>query len=46
MREVGAELEGCDRRLQANAILRRRDYAFCLYPEATLRPSCDRFLNV
>jgi hypothetical protein len=45
-REVGAELETCDRRLQANAILRRRDYAFCLYPEATLRPFCTQFLNV
>jgi hypothetical protein len=46
MREVEAELQTCDRRLQANAILRRRDYAFCLYPEATLRPFCTRFLNV
>jgi hypothetical protein len=22
----------------ANAVLRRRDFAFCLFPEATLRP--------
>jgi hypothetical protein len=44
--EVEAELQTCDRRLQANAISRRRDYAFCLYPEATLRPFCTRFLNV
>jgi hypothetical protein len=46
MREEEAELERCDRRLQANAILQRRDYAFCLYPEASLRPFCTRFLSV
>jgi hypothetical protein len=45
-REVGAELQSCDRRLQANSILRRRDYPFCLYPEAALRPFCTRFLDV
>jgi hypothetical protein len=38
------ELVGCDRMLQANALLRRRDYAFCLYPEATLRPFGTQFL--
>jgi hypothetical protein len=38
------ELAVCDRQLQANAVLRRRDYAFCLYPEATLRPFCTQFL--
>ena len=26
------------KQLSANALLRRRDYSFCLYPEATLRP--------
>lgn len=31
---------------QANAILRRRDYAWLLYPEETLRPFLQRFLNV
>jgi hypothetical protein len=33
------------RQVQANAALRRRDYAFCLYPESLLRPFCSRFLN-
>jgi hypothetical protein len=33
-----------DRNLEANAVLRRRDYAFCLYPEETLRPFCTQFL--
>jgi hypothetical protein len=28
----------------ANAILTRRDFAFCLYPEATIRPFCTQFL--
>jgi len=32
-----------DRRLQANAILRRRDYAFCLFPEESLRPFVTQF---
>ena len=32
------------RRLAANAVLRRRDYSFCLYPEAILRPFCTQFL--
>ncbi len=38
------ELELCRRQAQANEILRRRDYAFCLYPESLLRPFCQRFL--
>jgi hypothetical protein len=38
------ELALCDRQLQANAVLQRRDYAFCLHPEATLRPFCTQFL--
>ncbi len=38
------ELAGCERRLEANAVLRRRDYAFCLYPEATLRPFLTQML--
>jgi hypothetical protein len=28
--------------LRANAVLQRRDYSFCLYPEATLRPFLTR----
>src|SRR5262249_13829483 len=31
------ELLRCHEQLQANAVLLRRDYAFCLYPEAMLR---------
>jgi hypothetical protein len=40
------QLQRCQRELQANAILGRRDYAFCLYPESLLRPFCTRFLEV
>lgn len=29
----------------ANAILARRDFAFCLYPEAQIRPFCTQFLT-
>src|SRR5262249_3912375 len=43
-RELRGELEECERQLRANAVLRRRDYAFCLYPEALLRPFCAQFL--
>jgi len=32
--------------LHANAILQRRDYAFCLFPEEKLRPFCNRFLRL
>ncbi len=34
----------CEEEVRANAVLRRRDYAFCLYPEAVLRPFCTQFL--
>ncbi len=34
-----------DRELAANAVLQRRDYAFCLFPEAKLRPFCVSFLR-
>jgi hypothetical protein len=39
-----AELAECQRRLEASAVLRRRDYAFPLYSEAALRPFCSQFL--
>ena len=39
------QLQVCREQAQANAVLRRRDYAFPLYPEATLRPFCQRFLE-
>lgn len=38
------ELADCEAEARANAILRRRDYPFVLYPEWTLRPFCERFL--
>jgi hypothetical protein len=38
-------LTDCAAEARANAILRRRDYPFVLYPEATLRPFCQRFLS-
>ncbi len=42
--ELRQRLETCDRELAANALLQRRDYAFCLYPEEVLRPFCTRLL--
>jgi hypothetical protein len=42
--QVRRELASCQREVQANDVLRRRDYAFCLYPEAPLREFCRRFL--
>ncbi len=42
---VTEALETCERGLEANAVLRRRDFAFCLYPESVLRPFCARFLS-
>jgi hypothetical protein len=33
-----------ERQLQINAMLQRRDYAFCLFPEEMLRPFCTQFL--
>jgi hypothetical protein len=38
------EWADCDRQVRANEVLRRRDYAFCLYPEEALRPFCAQFL--
>ncbi len=35
----------CDAEVRANAILRRRDYPFVLYPEEALRPFCEQFLH-
>jgi hypothetical protein len=39
------DLKTCEEKLASNAVLRRRDYSFCLYPEATLRPFCEQFLR-
>jgi hypothetical protein len=38
-------LASTDDKLHENAILLRRDCAFCLFPEAKLRPFAQRFLN-
>jgi hypothetical protein len=35
----------CQRQLRANAVLQRRDYAFCLFPADVLRPFCSQFLT-
>jgi hypothetical protein len=43
-RRLRSEREACGQALEANAVLRRRDYAFCLFPEAALRPFCTQFL--
>jgi hypothetical protein len=40
------QLAQIDAELAANAILRRRDYPFCLYPAALLRGFCERFLQL
>ncbi len=44
--ELRRELETCEGQLSANALLRRRDYAFCLYPEEVLRPFCTGLLRL
>jgi hypothetical protein len=41
-----AELARAQDEVSANAILRRRDYAWVLYPEEVLRPFLQRFLSV
>ncbi len=41
-----AELERMRAGAAANAVLRRRDYSWVLYPEETLRPFVQRFLDV
>jgi hypothetical protein len=43
--ENQATLTRLDDELHANAILRRRDYGFCLYPQAQLQPFCLQFLE-
>jgi hypothetical protein len=39
------QLQECDQYLQANSVLRRRDYAFCLFPEPMIRDFCQRQLH-
>jgi hypothetical protein len=44
IRGLEEELALCEQQLWANLVLRRRDYAFCLYPESALRLFCTQFL--
>jgi hypothetical protein len=39
------EIARCNQELQANAVLQRRDYAFCLYPGTMLRNFSTQFLQ-
>jgi hypothetical protein len=39
------QLQQLQAQLHANSLLGRRDAAFCLYPEALLRPFCQQFLS-
>jgi hypothetical protein len=36
----------CEQQLRINAVLGRRDYSFCLFPECVLRPFCRQFLDI
>jgi hypothetical protein len=44
--DAEAALDRARAEARANAVLRRRDYAWVLYPEATLRPFLQRFLEM
>ncbi|MHB1423377.1 MAG: hypothetical protein ACYC3I_09340 [Gemmataceae bacterium] len=35
----------CEQQLRTNAVLQRRDYSFCLFPENVLRSFCTQFLD-
>jgi hypothetical protein len=41
-RDVEEALRCCRAEIEANAILRRRDWAFCLFPETQLRDFCTQ----
>jgi hypothetical protein len=46
-REAAAELRlvKCDHDLTENAVMQRRDFPFCLFPEEKLRSFCSQFLG-
>jgi hypothetical protein len=44
-RERRAALLEARRELRTNAVILRRDYAFCLFPETKLRPFCSQFFG-
>jgi hypothetical protein len=39
------QLHLCEQELRTVAVLERRDYSFCLFPESVLRPFCTQFLD-
>jgi hypothetical protein len=43
-RATKQQWQQCLLQVEANAVLNRRDYAFCLFPEAVLRSFCTQFL--
>jgi hypothetical protein len=43
--QLRRQLSDCEQQLRINAVLQRRDYSFCLYPESVLRPFCTQFLH-
>jgi hypothetical protein len=43
-RQMQDALSVLEEQLQANAVIGRRDFPFCLFPEDTLRPFCQQFL--
>jgi hypothetical protein len=43
--QLRRQLRDCEQQLRTNAVLQRRDYSFCLFPESVLRPFCTQFLN-
>lgn len=43
--QLHEQLERTRHEVMADDLVRRRDYAFCLYPEETMRPFCVRFME-
>jgi hypothetical protein len=43
--QLRQQLRDCEQQLRTNAVLQRRDYSFCLFPESVLRPFCTQFLH-
>jgi len=43
--QLHRQLQEGEHQLRINAVLQRRDYSFCLFPENDLRPFCTQFLQ-
>jgi hypothetical protein len=43
--QLRRQLHLCEQDLRTGAVLERRDYSFCLFPESVLRPFCTQFLD-